>query len=82
MNNDNYNKYSVNDLALVSVLICLGFVVERLEKDTNGKATFYFDRDGKLEEVVRNYWAGQIKIEPRAFFDAIKRAKTRIYSEA
>lgn len=82
MNDHNYNQYSANDLALVSVLIHLGFVVERIEKDANGKATFYFDRGDRLEETLSKYWSGQIRVEPRAYFDAIKRAKTRIYAEA
>ncbi|MCE7936299.1 hypothetical protein DYH10_00690 [Candidatus Saccharibacteria bacterium CPR2] len=76
-----YDQYSANDLALVSVLIYLGFAVERVEKDVKGKATFYFYRNSELDQAVQEYWSGDISVEPRSYFDAIKRTKTRIYSE-
>lgn len=77
-----YDQYSANDLALVAVLVYLGFAVERLEKDARGKATFFFYRNPKLDQAIQDYWSGDISVEPRSYFDAIKQIKTRIYSGA
>jgi hypothetical protein len=69
-----------SDLCL-SAVISMDYPVEELDKTYPGKVIFLFRRENGLDEVVRAFWDGKLQIEPRAYFDAIKSLKTRIYQE-
>ena len=69
-----------SDLALVAFLV-LRFAVVEIDRSTPKRAVFVFQKSEELEQQVNLFWAGQIKIEPRAYFESIKGIKTRIYSE-
>ncbi|MGA3150530.1 MAG: DUF5659 domain-containing protein [Candidatus Saccharimonadales bacterium] len=78
----NYNSYEFRtfDLALSSALVTEGFLVIGIEKSSAGKATFLFETTPALKTAVDNYWSDKLKVNPKAYFDAMKHLKTRIYS--
>lgn len=74
--------YETTDLALVSVLLLfLPDSLEAVNRENPHRVVFGFEKSVKLDELVSRFWSRKLKIEPRAFFDGIKIAKARIYSE-
>ncbi len=68
-----------SDLCLAATLELCGYPIEAVDKTTPNKATFLIRRDGQIDELVQQYFAHQLKVEPVAFFNALKELKTRIY---
>ena len=69
-----------SDLALV-VALSLFVPIEVIEKDASGKAYFLFRKDAdNFEEVLKQYWSRELRVEPQSFFNQLKVVKARIYS--
>lgn len=74
--------YETTDLALVSaLLVLLPDSLEVVNRENPRRVVFGFKRSDNLDKLVARFWGRKLKIEPRAFFDGIKTAKARIYSE-
>lgn len=73
--------YSTFDLGLTSALFCLDYELYMVDKDHNpNKAQFIFKRSKDIENSVAAYWNGQLKLDARLYFDAIRCVKNRLYS--
>jgi len=72
--------FKSSDLALAAVLF-LFFPLEDIDKQNPRKALFLFekDTDGRLDETVTDYWRGELKVEPRRYFEALRQIKARLY---
>ena len=72
--------FQSSDLALAAVLF-LSFPLEGINKDNPRKALFLFekDEDGNLDEMITDYWRGELKVEPRRYFEALRQIKARLY---
>ena len=71
--------YETTDLALISVILLFSpNSLEVVNRENLRRVVFGFKKSDKL---VERFWNRKLKIEPRAFFDGIKIAKARIYSE-
>ena len=71
--------YETTDLALISVILLFSpDSLEVVNRENSHRVVFGFKKSDKL---VERFWNRKLKIEPRAFFDGIKIAKARIYSE-
>jgi len=70
------------DLALATA-ISLFYPLERVDRPVNSrKAFFVFKRgDDKLDELVESYWRGELKVDPAAYFNALRIIKARLYGE-
>jgi len=81
MSNININQFKTYDLALASALVSCGFSIDGIEKTQyNGKSSFIFHRTDKLDEIIQSYWADDLSVNPKAYFDVLKHIKTRLYS--
>lgn len=78
MDKDKY--YQTSDIALATI-ISLSFPLVRITPQSNNKSLFVFNRSKKLERLIEEYWSGNLKIEPKAYFAQLKNIKTRLYSE-
>lgn len=78
MNTVQQEYFSTSDLALASVL-SLWFAVEGVDRQNPKRSQFLFGRNGQLDETVRAYWRGELKVEPQQFFNQIRVLKTRLY---
>ena len=72
--------YRTADLALTAA-ISLFYPVEAIDRLNPKKAQFIFKQDEGLNELIENYWKGQIKVEPQAYFNALRIIKARLYGE-
>ncbi len=72
--------FGIYDLWLATVLLANGCKLEMIDKEIHGKVQFIFMRDKNLEEIVRAYWAKELRLEPQFLFAHQKLLKNRIYS--
>jgi hypothetical protein len=78
---DEKDFYRSADLALAST-ISLFYPLEAIDRPPNShKAFFLFRRDEKLDELIESYWRGELKVEPQAYFNALRVIKSRLYGE-
>lgn len=80
MNKQINQLFQSSDLALVSYLALL-FPIESINKSNPKKTIFHFNQTEELDEQVQTYWRGMARVEPRAYFDELRRIKSRIYAE-
>lgn len=69
------------DLGAASSLVTAGFKLISLDKSNPRKVQFIFLKATGIGEVVDNYWANNLEVKAREFFDNTKMLKNRIYSE-
>ncbi|KKQ47044.1 MAG: hypothetical protein US75_C0011G0019 [Candidatus Woesebacteria bacterium GW2011_GWC1_38_13] len=72
------NEYRTKDIYLASFISLSGKLL-RLERESDFY-WFVFENKIMCEEIVSNYWQGESKVEARAFVNAIKGLKTRVFS--
>lgn len=70
--------YRTTDMSLAAALL-LYIPLEALDRTDRRRAYFIFPRSRELDALIEAYWQGQLKVEPRAHFEAIKTLKTRLY---
>ena len=80
MNNNINQFFESSDLALVAFLSLL-FPIENIDKSNPRKAIFLFKQTQELDKAVQDYWRGETRVEPRAFFDELRRIKSRLYAD-
>lgn len=75
------NKYyQTSDIALATI-ISLSFPLVHITPQSSGKSLFVFERNKEMEKLIEDYWSGNLKIEPKTYFNQLKTIKTRLYSE-
>lgn len=72
--------YRTADLALTTVIF-LSYPLEAIDRQSPRKAQFLFKRDSQLDALIGNYWRGELKVEPQAYFNALRIIKARLYGE-
>jgi len=66
------------DLSLASTIFMF-YPLEDVDKQNPRRAEFMFKRTQELDELIENFWRGELKIDPRAYFDALRAIKARLY---
>ena len=73
--------YRTADLALAAV-ISLSVPIEALDRQGGrGKAHFLFRRNEQLDLLVERFWRGELRVEPQAYFAALRNIKARLYGD-
>lgn len=75
------HHWATFDLGCSAALVSVGFKLISLDKSNPQKVQFLFQREDNIEQIVTNYWADQLTINARTFFNNIKMLKNRIYSK-
>ncbi len=73
--------FETSSLSLAASIVSLGKPLDSVIKNSDGKATFIFNRPDNpdLDQVIQNFWQKTLKIEPNSFWEAIRFLKSRIY---
>ena len=71
--------YRTTDLALAAVL-SLSYPLDAIDR-LSRKSQFIFKREEGLDQLIENYWRGQVQVEPKAYFQELRVIKARLYSE-
>jgi hypothetical protein len=69
--------FKTTDLALATT-ISLSYPLETIDRG-NRKAQFVFKRDVGLDELITSYWRRELKVEPQAYYDALRVTKGQLY---
>lgn len=69
------------DLGLSAALVSTGFTLATIERANLQKSQFVFRRVEGIDETIDAYWADRLEVKARAYFDALKMLKNRLYSE-
>jgi hypothetical protein len=78
---DPLQVWTTYDLGVSAALTCAGFELLQVEKSNPRKALFVFRRTDGIDDAADQYFADRLELKARAFFDAIKALKNRLYSE-
>jgi hypothetical protein len=72
------NLFRTSDLALATT-ISLFYPIEAIDKQNPHKAYFIFKREEGLDELIEKYWRGELRVEPKTFFNQLRVIKARLY---
>ena len=75
------NVYETSDLGVASTLSCLGFQILSLDRRNPRRIAFCFEASSKIEEVMKAYWEGSLRLPPAQLFTHQKLLKQRLYSD-
>lgn len=72
--------YRTKDQYLASTLYAVGLKLDSSEWIDNA-CFFVFENESKCNEVVKKYYAGELRIDPRSLWDGFKTIKSIIFSK-
>ena len=72
--------YKGSDISLFSALCCYGYQIEAIDKQNPSKVIFLIRKDENLEDLVKQYFMHELKVEPASYFGFLREIKTRIYN--
>ncbi|MEI8230586.1 MAG: DUF5659 domain-containing protein [Candidatus Peregrinibacteria bacterium] len=75
------NTIETADLGVASALSCLGFPILSLDRHNPRRVAFRFDASSAIEDAMKTYWDGSLRLPPAALFTHQKILKQRLYSE-
>lgn len=78
-------NYSTRDLTLAATLVSLGFALQQIDYQIEGDKPnpigyFLFENSDELQETLRQFWSGQVTVEPKEFINNMKGLKSQIHS--
>ena len=76
-----YPIFTTYDLGVSAALISAGFELLSVNKSNPRKALFTFKKSSKIENIANQYFADQLEVRARSFFDSIKALKNKLYSD-
>ncbi len=79
MNENDY--YKTTDIALATALHCYGLKLDAIDKTNPSRASFVFERNKGLDELIQAFWSHSLKVDPLTFFNELKQVKTRLYQQ-
>lgn len=66
------------DLALCATIF-LHRPLTGIVRENPRRAEFLFERFDDLDELIESYWRGEVRVDPRAYFTALREIKARLY---
>lgn len=78
--NQSTQTYKTNDLALCAALYVCGYPIEEIDRENPSRAIFCIPRNEYLDDIVRLFLTHELRVDPLAYFNAIKEIKTRLYN--
>ena len=67
-------------MCLANTLQCLGHGITSLKWLDDRQASFCFKDTDQLKKIIELYWQDELLVEPKAFFNAHRLIKSRLYS--
>jgi hypothetical protein len=72
--------YESSDIAQVATFHYFGAKIEAIDRSDPSRAVFHIKREKPLDGLVQGYWAGELRVEPQGYFNALKNVKARLYN--
>lgn len=77
-NTPEIQTFSTTDYYISAALLASGQKLIRLDWQ-EGRAFFVFSDPGRCEQAAQAYWVGDLKVSAKAFTDALRTLKDRLY---
>jgi hypothetical protein len=71
--------FTSTDIALISAALCCGYRIDEVDRSNPARVALIIRRDNGLNELIKRYFAHQLKVDPLAYFHALKEVKSLIY---
>ena len=71
--------WNTTDLACAAALLVLKFNLMSIDKANPRRAIFIFERSDELIKTVNAFFADALTVNPRIYFDSVKKLKTMLY---
>ena len=76
---DESSFYKTSDLSLAASLY-LAHPLEVIDKTSNPhNSDFVFAHTNDLDAFIDRFWRGELQVEPRRYFEALRAIKARLY---
>lgn len=72
--------YKTKDYLLASVLDCLGVKLDKVQWEDNS-LHFFFEDYYDCEQIIDNYYRGELKVNPKSLFDSSRNIRTMIFNK-
>lgn len=75
--------YPTTEFPVAVTLLYFGFKLESLERDqaASQKMIFLFQKNGKLDEILRNFWEDTLQVSPKRWHTLSRELKSRVRSD-
>ncbi len=73
-------NYETSDLGLATALVVAGNKLVGVDKTQPRRASFIFTQSDGIAGDAEDYWNDNLQVSALAYFDALKRLKTRLYA--
>lgn len=74
--------FRTSDMPLAATLVCLGVPIEAVDRTVGvRRAEFVFARPTELDNILRGFWSGELKVAPRTYFQALREVKAHLYGQ-
>ena len=74
------NILKSSDIAVCAAACCHGYRIEKIERETTGKAFFSIKQDERLSNLIKQYFTNELKVDALTYFNYLKEIKTQIYN--
>ncbi|MDD5415930.1 MAG: DUF5659 domain-containing protein [Candidatus Daviesbacteria bacterium] len=73
------NTFELTDFEVATILIIEGFNLLEVDKSNPHKASFIFENNPRIAEVINSYFNDKLSVNPRMLFMESKTLKNRLY---
>ncbi len=73
------SEFPTRDIYLATVIKQAGVSILRIE-GTGGRGVFVFQASDKIEGLIRDYFNGELRVDPRTLFETWKALKSMAFS--
>lgn len=77
---NNSEQFSTYDISLATTLSVMGYICVTEQTAYSNRVLFIFDAMPGLKEVIGEYWANKLLINPKSYYSELKHLKSRIYA--
>jgi len=74
----NSSKFFTNDISLATTL-SLYVPIESINRENPRRVDFLFLSNPKTEKLINQYWKGELRIEPKVYFNQLRTIKAYLY---
>lgn len=71
-------EYRTTDLAQAAALFVHEFPLLGVYPEQGDRFVFVFEDTPELNHITDQFWKGNLAVEPKAYYDAIRRLKARV----
>ncbi len=82
-NEETQDAFSTRDISLAATLVTLKFNIIGIDYQIEGERQlpvgyFSFEKSSEIKETEKQYWAGELSVEPKTFMTNVRALKAQV----